>query len=98
MAAEPMPAYAVSGTLEQPSLHPTAPFIHDPETDESFDMDVNPELGARRAEWGRQHFDRLLAEAEKMYGYEKGNDYTVEQYFGILRYSLEKCYEAIPGD
>lgn len=45
MAAEPMPAYAVSGTLEQPSLHPTAPFIHDPETDESFDILLLSHIG-----------------------------------------------------
>ena len=39
-----------------------------------------------------------MAEAEKKYGYERGHDYTVEQYFGILSYIVEKGYEAVPED
>ena len=53
---------------------------------------------ATRAEWSRENFDKLMAEAEKKYGYERGHNYTVEQYFGILSYIVEKGYEAVPED
>ena len=51
-----------------------------------------------RVQWGNDNFDRLLAEAEELNGYERGNNYTVDQYFGILRYIVEKGYEAVPED
>ena len=98
IVSEPMPAYGSLSTPQPQAVHPTSPFVPTDDSNESFVMDVDPELGARRAAWGRDNFDRLLAEAEKLYGYEKGNDFTIEQYFGILRYTVEKCYEAVPED
>jgi len=97
MVSEPMAAYAPVSTSQPPVSHPAAPFLPSDDTDESFIMDVDPELGARRAEWGRQHFDRLLAEAEKLYGHDENGLMTVEQYFGKLWYIVKKGYEAIPG-
>ncbi len=93
--AEPVATY---GHVDTPHAQVASPIPPSDDIEESFSMIVEPAIGARRAEWGRKNFDRLLAEAEKLYGYEKGNDYTVEQYFGILRYTAEKCYEAIPDN
>ena len=98
MASEPMAAYDARSTAHPQTVHPASSSVPIDDSSESFVMDVDPELGARRAAWGRDNFDRLLAEAEKLYGYKRGDDYTVEQYFGILRYTVEKCYEAIPED
>ena len=96
MASEPAPAYTAAASQQQ-TFHPAPPFIHDEEADESFIMDVTKELGARRAEWGRKNFDRLLAEANQIYGCDADGLMTVEQYFGKLWYIVEKGYEAIPG-
>ena len=64
-----------------------------------MDIGVKDEQrAAKRAEWSRENFETLMAEAEKKCGYARGNNYTVEQYFSILRYLVEKGYEAVPED
>ena len=97
-ASEPVAAYGIRDTHGW-SFPELATQQDVPQEEGRMELGVTDERrAATRAEWSRENFDKLMAEAEKKYGYERGHDYTVEQYFGILSYIVEKGYEAVPED